>query len=239
MNFSAKPAIFQEILPWRDLFRRKMNCQIVHDSLHGREGWTQPYFLEADGQKAGYAAVVVGGPWKGTRTVFEFYLLPDQESRAFDLFACFLAASEATGFEIQSNDLLLTAMFHAYARDVRSEKIVFEDSVTTSHAVDGFSFRKQEDAEGGEYVLEIDGAQAARGGILFHYNRPYGDIYMEVVEGFRQRGLGSFLVQELKRICYQMGSIPCARCNTGNISSRKTLQKAGFAPCAHILTGSI
>ena len=239
MRFSAKPATFQEILPWRDIFRGRMNCQIVHDSLHGREGWTQPYFLEADGQKAGYGSVAVGGPWKETRTVFEFFLLPDQGNGAFDLFECFLAASEATAFEVQSNDLLLTAMFHAYARDIKTEKIVFEDGVTTAHTLDGFTFRKQEDAEGGEYVLELDGAQAARGGILFHYNRPYGDVYMSVAESFRRHGLGCYLVQELKRICYQMGSVPCARCDTGNLASRKTLQKAGLAPCALILIGSI
>jgi predicted GNAT family acetyltransferase len=60
---------------------------------------------------------------------------------------------------------------------------------------------------------------------------------MEVAEPYRRRGLGSFLVQELKRICYESGSVPCARCNPDNVASRKTLQVAGFVPCAHILTG--
>jgi GNAT superfamily N-acetyltransferase len=85
----------------------------------------------------------------------------------------------------------------------------------------------------------LDGTVMARGGILFHYNRPYGDIYMEVSEPFRRRGLGAFLVQELKRLCYQQASVPSARCNPGNIGSRKTLQKAGFVPCGHILAGAL
>ena len=88
-------------------------------------------------------------------------------------------------------------------------------------------------------VVEVDGKVAATGGILFHYNRPYGDIYMEVAEAFRRCGHGSFLVQELKRVCYEGGSVPAARCNPKNIASRKTLQKAGFVPCGHILNGSI
>ena len=88
-------------------------------------------------------------------------------------------------------------------------------------------------------VVEVGGTVAAKGGILFHYNRPYGDIYMEVAEPFRRRGVGSYLVQELKRVCYEQGNIPSARCNPKNIASRKTLQKAGFIPCGHILTGSI
>jgi RimJ/RimL family protein N-acetyltransferase len=43
----------------------------------------------------------------------------------------------------------------------------------------------------------------------------------------------------LKRLAYELGAIPGARCNPGNIASRQTLQKAGFVPCAHILDGTI
>jgi RimJ/RimL family protein N-acetyltransferase len=92
---------------------------------------------------------------------------------------------------------------------------------------------------GGEWVVEIDGAVVARGGILFHYNRPYGDIHMSVNEPFRRRGIGTYLVQELKRLCYELGTIPCARCSTTNAPSRRTLQRAGFVPFAHILSGSL
>ena len=62
---------------------------------------------------------------------------------------------------------------------------------------------------------------------------------MDVAEPYRGRGFGSYLVQELKRLAYELGSIPGARCNPTNIASRKTLQKAGFVPCANILSGTI
>jgi GNAT superfamily N-acetyltransferase len=62
---------------------------------------------------------------------------------------------------------------------------------------------------------------------------------MKVGEPFRNRGLGSFLVQDLKRICYEGGSVPAARCNPKNIASRRTLQKAGFVPCGHIVYGTV
>ena len=88
-------------------------------------------------------------------------------------------------------------------------------------------------------VVEINGTVVAKGGILFHYNRPFGDIYMEVMEPFRRQGFGGYLVQELKRVCYELGSIPSARCNPRNIASRKTLQKTGFVPCGHILIGLV
>jgi hypothetical protein len=43
----------------------------------------------------------------------------------------------------------------------------------------------------------------------------------------------------VKRCAYELGSIPCARCSPQNVPSRKTLQKAGLVPFAHILNGSI
>ena len=76
------------------------------------------------------------------------------------------------------------------------------------------------------------GVVAATGGILCHYNVPYGDIFMGVAEPFRRRGYGSYLIQELKRVCYERGRIPAARCNASNVASRATLQKAGLLPCA-------
>src|SRR5437667_8815896 len=108
----TKAAAVEEILPWRDLYRQEMGCQIVHDSLHSRPGWTQSYLLTASGAVAGYGSVAVGGPWKGKPAVFEFYVLPNHRSRAFELFRGLLAASGAGRMEGQSNDPLFSAMLH-------------------------------------------------------------------------------------------------------------------------------
>jgi GNAT superfamily N-acetyltransferase len=142
-------------------------------------------------------------------------------------------------------------MLHTYARDISSEKIVFQDAVTTALVATGATLERltsNEDTQaaivqrqgGAEWRLHLGGGDiVATGGVLYHYNEPYGDIYIEVAEPFRRRGFGAYLVQELKRIAYELGSVPCARCNPDNVPSRKTLQKAGFVPCAHILNGSI
>lgn len=238
MEFTVKPVAVPEILSWRELYRQEMNCQIVHDSLHSRGGWTMPYLIEAAGEPAGYGSIAIGGPWSGTRTVFEFYIAENHRSRFFEAFEAFMAASSADRIETQTNDVMLTAMLHTWAHDVVSEKILFEDKLTTAYRLQGAVLRKRE-PEGDWMLLEVGGEVAATGGILYHYNRPYGDIWMEVGEPFRLRGYGTYVVQELKRICYEAGSVPCARCNTGNVASRRTLQKAGFVPCAHILTGKL
>jgi GNAT superfamily N-acetyltransferase len=231
-------------------YRQEMNCQIVHDSIHRRDGWTLSYLLDLTGVTAGFGSVAVGGPWKEKPTVFEFYVLPEHRSAAFDLFEAFLTASGARFFEVQTNDALPLVMVLTYGRDLGTEKIVFQDALTTAHTSDGAVLRRvtpqdeirrclEQRQGGGEWLLEVDGKVAAKGGILFHYNWPYGDLYLEVTEPFRRRGLGSYLVQELKRECYQLGAIPGARCNSTNLASRRTLQRTGFVPFAHILTGCI
>ncbi len=235
MRISAKPVELNDISPWRDLYRHEMNCQVIHDSLHVRPGWTQSFLLESSGAAAGYGSMAIAGPWKDTRTIFEFYLAPQHRSLAFHAFDALLDASHATGMTVQTNDPLLTVMLHTFARDITAESILFADRLTTSHQVDQAVIRRRETEN--DWVLEVGGAALANGGILYHYNRPYGDIYMEVQEPYRRRGLGAYLVQELKRICYEFGSVPAARCNNGNLASRMTLQKAGFVPCGHILNG--
>jgi GNAT superfamily N-acetyltransferase len=238
MSISVQPVAVDDILSWRDLYRREMDCQIVHDNMHVRRGWTQLDLIEIDGAAAGYGSVLIGGPWAGTRTAFEFYLAPPFRSFAFACFEMVLNSSHATGMEIQTNDTLITVMLHAFARNIGTESLVFADRLTTQHRIDGTVLTRRTEPEE-HWAVEIDGRVAATGGILYHYNRPYGDIYMEVAESFRRRGFGSYLVQELKRICRKGGSIPCARCNPANLASRRTLQKAGFVPCAAILTGTL
>jgi len=232
----------------RDMYRVEMNCQIVHDSIHERRGWTREYALALNGAVVGYGSVAVAGPWSGKPTVYEFYVVPTQRLRVFDLFRALLEASAAVSIEVQSNAPLITVMLHTLARDVVSESIIFHDLQLTSLVLSDATFRTATAAEETDLteeqrkyrgVIEIDGEIAAKGGVLFHYNRPYGDIYMDVEEPYRRRGFGSFLVQELKRLCYEGGHIPAARCNPSNIASQQTLQKAGFVPCAHILAGRL
>jgi GNAT superfamily N-acetyltransferase len=251
VQIEACRAEFQDIEAMRDVYRQEMNCQIIHDSIHARPGWTEEYLLMEGSAKVGYGSVAVSGPWKGKPTLYEYYILPQYRSRIFDLFSELLKTSGATGIETQSNDPSLTTMLHAFAQNVESESILFRDGLTTSlPPPDDAVFRRanpddlsqvvqhQLDQEA-KWVVTVGGAIAGAGDILYHYNRPYGDIYMKVAEPFRRRGLGAYLVQELKKVCYEGGSVPAARCNPKNIASRKTLQKAGFVPCGHILTGAV
>src|SRR5438270_644968 len=187
MRATATPTSPTAVLPLRVRYRQEMNCQIVHDSIHRRVGWTSTYALHLDDIHVGFGSVAVGGPWAGKATIFEFFVLPPYRSHAFHLFEVFLDASGARLMEIQSNDALLAVMLHTYARDVSSEKIVFHDSVTTALAPNGAILQKVTADEetldaiaqrqgGTEWRLQLGADLVATGGILFHYNEPYGDI---------------------------------------------------------------
>jgi GNAT superfamily N-acetyltransferase len=250
MDISTALASSQEILPLRTRYRAEANGQIVHDSIHPRPGWSKSYLLQVEGHPAGFGSIAVGGPWKGKPTIFEFYVLPEWRGRAFDLFEAFVAASGAGFFEVQTSDTLLTVMLHTFGRDLASESVVFRDELTTSLTHPGATLKRvtsqdesacsfAERAGNSEWIVELDTRTAGTGGLMFHYNHPYCDVYMEIVKEYRRGGLGAFFVQELKRIAYEMGGIPAARCNPGNVPSRKTLQKAGFVPFAHLVTGRI
>jgi len=239
-----------EVFALRVRQREELNAQIVHDSIHTRPGWSETYALTLGDATAGFASVAIAGPWKDRPTIFELYVLPPDRSRVFDLFDALLAASRARFMEIQSNDTLLVVMLHTYAKDIWTEKIVFRDGITTALAANDAVLNPltpdaetrqciAERAGGAEWQLRLGEEEVAKGGLMFHYNPPYADIYMEVVQPFRRRGLGSYLVQELKRIGYELGAIPCARCSPDNVASRKTLQKAGLVPFATILNGTI
>ena len=251
MTIRASLSCLAEIAPLRERYREEMNCQITHDSIHRRPGWTTSWLLTVDGSVAGYGAVAVAGPWRDKPTVIEYHVLPEHGAMVFRLFRTLAEASGAQFIEVQTNATLLAAILMACSSNAVSESIVFQDRVTTALPANGAVLRRVNSLEearqcfaqrqgSSEWQIELEGKVIGSGGIAFHYNFPYGDVYMEIQEGFRRRGLGAWLVQELKRVCREdFQGVPCARCNTANLASRRTLQKAGFVPCAHILNGAI
>ena len=246
----AAPVALDEIAGMREEYRREMDCQIVHDSWHAR-GFTTSYLLRAGGRVVGYGSVG-GAPRDAKDTVKEFYVRPPDRGGALPLFRQLVAASGARWVEAQTNDVLLLLMLHDCAVELASETILFADGATTELGapLPGATVRRLTEADRarvfphthepvGEWGVEAGGEVVATGGLAFHYNPPYGDVYMEVAAAYRRRGVGSYLVQELKRLCHAMGRTPAARCNQANVGSRLALQRAGMFPCARIVRGRI
>jgi GNAT superfamily N-acetyltransferase len=246
MDIQVRRAAYSEVEALRALYRQEANCQIIHDSALAR-GLADAFLILVNGRAAGY-----GGVWNKyhENRLMEFYTLPSARPLALPMCRELLAVSGATQIEAQTNMPLMLLMLYDCAKNITSDALLLEDVFTTNLGCPNAAFRQAvpEDAAAifphrhepvGDWVLETHDRIVATGGFLCHYNPPYGDIFMEVAEPARRQGFGSYLVQELKCVCYEAGKRPAARCDPANVASRRTLQKAGFLPCGHLLVGEV
>ncbi len=246
MAISVTKVELSAILPLRTLFLEEANRQVRYNACHER-GWTDSYQLRIDGNPIGYVSIK-GREIPDRDTVFEFFVLPQFRSQAADLFRQFLAAARLKFIECQSNDRLLTDVLFEFARNISADVVLFEEHSLTNLGVPGVHVRRRQDSDAifphsvepvGEYVAELNGEIVATGGFMLHYNHPFSDLYMEVREDCRRRGIGSFLLQEVKRECYLAGRVPAARTSIGNLASRACLSRAGLRVSGFMLTGEV
>jgi GNAT superfamily N-acetyltransferase len=237
MDIRVERTTYAEVQPMRELYRQEANCQIIRDSCLGR-GIADPYLIVVDGETAGYAGV-----WNKyfEGRLMEIYMHLHQRAHAVPIFRTLLDVVQPTQIEAQTNMPFALTMLFDTAKNIVVENILFADAFTSDLSCPDTLFRrsKAEDNLDCEWVLESNGAVVASGGILYHYNPPYGDIYMEVDAAARGQGFGSYIVQELKRVCHEAGKIPAARCNPDNLISRNTLSKAGLLPIGRLLVGDL
>ncbi len=246
MTISVQKTDLEAILPLRALFIQEANFQIRYNACHER-GWSDSYLLTIDDHAVGYGSIK-GREIQDRDTVFEFFVVPPFREYAGELFRQLLAAARPQFIECQSNDLLLSSMLFGFARTIAADVVLFKDHSVTQLVVPNALVRPRHADDVvfphgiepvGEYVVELDGKIVATGGFMLHYNHPFADLYMEVREDCRRRGIASFLVQELKRECYLAGRVPAARCDIRNVASQAALCKAGLSACGFMLTGEI
>jgi GNAT superfamily N-acetyltransferase len=246
MRLNAQLAGLSDILYLRRLFLQEANTQIRYNAVHER-GSSDSYLLSADEKYVGYGSVR-GQNLMERDTIFEFHVIPSFRHLASTFFQKVLELSKAKYLECQTNDLLLSSMVFEFGENIKSDVILFSDGGATQLSIPGAIFRKRKEGDSlfehhhepeGEYVLELDGEVKATGGFLTHYNMPFSDLYMEVKEEARKKGLGSYLIQEIKKESYLAGRIPAARCNIDNSASKSTLLKGGLKIAGYMLFATI
>ena len=233
------------ILPLRKCFLQEFDFQIRNNVCHAGN-WSDSYLIMVDGKEIGYGSVKGKKELNKRDTIFEYYLTPNYRNRASLIFSELLQITKVKYIESQSNDLFLSAMLYEFAENIKSHEILFEDGYASKLIQSEIIFRKKKpedvswkNGEVGEYVLDKKGEIVAEGGFLFNFNLPFVDLYMEVKNEYRRLGLGSFIIQKMKKECYKIGHIPGARCYTSNVASKATLQKGGFKVCGYMLLGVV
>ncbi|HEX3728502.1 MAG TPA: GNAT family N-acetyltransferase [Opitutaceae bacterium] len=247
MGLAITPASAEELAPWRERREAETPGPFVQDRTHQREGWSQGYLLREDGVAVGYGSLLVGHIWKGQRLIFQFYLDPRYRNRADEIFQALAAASQATGVRGKTDDVQLAPFLARAGGDLWIEKLLFRDQTITGFPAPNCRFRPlRKDEAGrvfehkrepiGDWALERDGRVVATGSCPSQPGQRFGELSYEVAEPFRRQGLGTYLVQELKRTTRESGAIPCARCDPDNEASRRTLLRAGFVVCGDLRT---
>lgn len=233
MALEIQQVLHRDVEALRDLYRARASCQLVHDSAI-RRGLADAYLLLRSGEAVGYGAV-----WQQyyPGRVVEFFVVEEMRSLVEELFPRFIEMTDATHIEAQTNVPDMLRLLRRWGVNTVEEKTLFADQVRTRLTCSAAIFRRC--SPDGEWLLELNGEVVARGGALSHYNPPYRDLYMEVSESHRRRGFGSYMVQELKRICYEDGKVPGARCDPDNLGSRRTLEKAGMRVCGSLLAAEL
>ncbi len=237
----------KEILSLRTLYLQEWNCQIRYHACHERQ-WTDSYAILSQGRMVGYGSVKGLEDLKQRNAIFEFYLLPHERQQTSRAYAVLIDRSGCVFAESQTNDLLTTSMVYAFCDRIFSPVTLFGPGIPPDLTFDGVVFRTRQagddvfgkaEKDCGMYVLDADGEIVADGGFLLHYNEPFADLYMEVAPPRRRQGLGSFLIQELAKACYQAGRLPSARCNVSNHASRRTLQRGGLQIVGTMVRGML
>ncbi len=248
MTVSAERVELRDIQALRALFLQELNTLIRYHAWH-EAGWSDSYLLTIDGVRVGYGSVKERGRGRtGRDTIFELFVIPPFRKRSSHLFLELVDVSGVGFIECQSNDPGLSAMLHAFASEISADVILFADHAVTEHAMPSATVRRRREDDRifehksqpvGDYVVEVSGEIVATGGFMTQYNAPFADLYMEVREDCRRRGLASFLLQEVKRECYLAGRVPAARCDIPNVASAAALRKAGLRECGFMLKGKL
>jgi len=243
MNLQIEKTTLSNIRELRAQFLDETGMQFVCNKCHDY-GWSEDYVFMIDGSKIGYGCVWGTDRREDRDTIFEFYLLQDYRKNADKIFEQFRSETVATMVEAQTNDPQLIEMLYKHTENIRAEAILFEDHFETNLHLPQAIFRRKTnedelDDDDSDFVVQLNGELVATGGYMLNYNFPYADIYMGVKETHRGKGLGSFIVQELKKEIRKLDRVPAARCGINNQTSKATLMKAGLRICGYRVKGDL
>ncbi len=173
----------------------------------------------------------------------EFWVEPTERVRAADYFRALIDASAATHAEAQTNLSAMCDVVPSFVPESAREHFLFEDSTAPApSAPAGVVLRRRVETDSGpdgEWVACVDSKVIGAGGYLTHYNPPYVDLFIEVTEAWRGRGVGSYLVGALREVARADAFVPAARCAAANRASARTLERGGMRRCGEIIAGEV
>lgn len=161
--------------------------------------------------------------------------------KSFDaqmLYAASCRPAQARPVALLFRSFISTEAIHRV--DVSKRRATMENLAEIESIHDGFFDSETEISEyiaqGGLFIYGIPGAPAIGCGVMKRIipNQVFVDLGMVVAPSQRRRGLGSYIVSDLKERCLRSGLHPVCGCAIDNLASLRSLERAGFR-CAHSL----
>ena len=245
-----------ELLPAVDLHgiqeqRRNymMGLPYVQELYAEERVWESEYFIiKVDSAMAGY--ICVGAD----KTLYEFYLMKSALLLSQEIFKYLIDMKYITSAYCKSFDHLLLSLCFDFYKQAVCSAYMFRDDIgmkdSSRKNMDIFVRLAGKDDIGS--IIEMSGdffcgleENISREEVFVFYaddvllgagsckkvwdGMNFYDIGMVVAEGHRNKGIGTFIISNLKEYCYNNGRIPVCGCSYKNHASKKTLEKAGFA----------
>ena len=189
------------------------------------------------------------------KTLVEFYILKEYYTYSQEIFKYIIKSDMIEDAAVSTKQSEFLSLCLDFQKSVYVSSYLFTDTENKKYELDHYeniSFRlakksdiqainiKCEQRPRGYYEELIENDQLFvlyDGDILLgigefrisktHHGQ-YGDIGMIVAEEHRRKGVGTYIIIQLKEHCYKKNIKPMASCDSKNIASINTLIKAGF-----------
>jgi GNAT superfamily N-acetyltransferase len=189
-----------------------------------------------------------------SKRLMQFHVLKEYFTHASEIFEYVIKSDIVENAAVSTKEPEFLSLCLDYQKSTVVDSYLFTDNSNNKHEIEGFnnlSFRlaktididtiksKCDTPYYGYYEYLIENEQlfvlydnSSFLGIgefrISKSNGQYGDIGMVVAEEYRRKGIGTYIITELKQHCYNNNLKPVASCDIKNIASKKTLEKSRF-----------
>lgn len=201
-----------------------------------------------DGKNVGHFCV------DSSKILVQFYIFNEYLIYASEIFLHIITSDIIETASVSTKESIFLGLCLDYQKSVSVDMYIFSDNRKVKYKLKGFNntvFRlatkcdidaiknKCDPAFEGYYedlitndqlfvLYEEDTLLGIGEFRIIKAHNQYGDIGMVVVEEYRRKGIGTYIITQLKEHCYKNNLKPMACCNSKNLASKNTLEKSGF-----------
>jgi GNAT superfamily N-acetyltransferase len=210
--------------------------------------WEAQYFkIDFDSDWVGYACISTN------KTLWQFYLLKTAWIHGQEIFRALIDQGYVKAAECISFDYLLMSLCMDFHKTACCSAYVFRDDTDVDYhlsSIGDIHLRKAKEDDfdilseiSGDFFYNLEDHIQKEEVMMFYSGEEllgagtckkifcslnYYDIGMVVADKHRNKGIGTLIVTQMKKYCYDHELIPVCGCWYLNLASKRTLEKAGF-----------